>query len=306
MAQRIESAAAAGDGPPTVRRGVARRALLAVLDEVLDTGTGIVVGPRGSGKTTLMAQWVHESGLRALWARAGREGITLRAGGRARTTTPAELGGILRASSAPTLLVLDDVHELRGAAADEVEQLLLSAPPAVRVLMGTRREPSYTLARSEIGAPVVLTATDLRLRTWEVDRLFRDVYGHPLTSDDVETLTHETEGWAAAVHLFHRATDGLLPADRRRAVRTLRSDTRYASDYLVGEVLAELDRPLVDLLHRGSVFDELTAERCDALTAATPGGAPTPTAPLLRELERTWSLATTQDGVHFRLPRVLH
>ncbi|WP_421734273.1 BTAD domain-containing putative transcriptional regulator [Cellulomonas sp.] len=310
MAQGIEAVAAAviGSGVPAARRGVVRRALMSALDDVLDAGTGIVVGPRGSGKTTVLAQWATACGLPVVWARCTRAGISVRSGARAVTLTPTEVSGVLRSCAGPTLLVLDDVHELLGAgAAAELEQLLLTSAPSVHVVMGTRRQPTFTLARSEIDPPVVVTGADLRMRTWEVDRLFRDVYGHPLTTDDVETLTHETEGWAAAVHLFQRATDGLLPADRRRAVRSMRGDPYYARDYLVGEVLAELDRPLVELLHRGSVFDELTADRCDALTRAIGGADDAPPATrLLRELECTWSLASTEDGVHYRLPRVLH
>lgn len=310
MAQGIEAVAAVAVEAcvPAARRGVVRRTLLGALDRVLDTGTAVVVGPRGSGKTTLLAQWAGRCALPVVWARCSRMGITVGSGSQAVTLTPTEVGDAVLRRRGPTLLVLDDVHELLAAgAATELEHLLLASAPAVHVLMGTRRQPTFTLARSEIAPPVVVAGPDLRMRTWEVDRLFQEVYQHPLTPDDVETLTHETEGWAAAVHLFHRATDGLLPADRRRAVRSMRTDTHYARDYIVSEVLAELDRPLVELLHWGSVFDELTAARCAAVTPATtdPPQAQ-PAATLLRELECTWSLATTDDGVHYRLPRVLH
>jgi len=310
MTQKVEPAVGApvASGAPTARRTVVRRGLLGALDSSLDTGTCLVVGPRGSGKTTLLAQWSGSCRLPVVWARCSRAGITLRSGARPTTMSPGDLGRILLACRVPTILVLDDAHELVDAGASgALELLLLTSPSHVHIVLGSRSQPTFTLARSEFGPPVVLTGADLRMRTWEVDRLFRDVYEHPLTPDDVETLTHETEGWAAALHLFQRATDGLLPADRRRAVRSMRADTRYARDYLVGEVLALLDRPLVELLHRSSVFEELTADRCDALTVATDGAAPiTPAALLLHELERAWSLVSTEDGVHFRLPRVLH
>lgn len=292
---------------PVTGRGVVRRTLVHALDGVLALGTGLVVGARGAGKTTLMAQWATTCELPVVWGRCSRSGIAVRSVAQAVTLAPDALGDAMLARRTPTVLVLDDVHELveAGAGAELEDLLRLLATPDVHVLMGTRREPTFTLARSETDPPVVVTGTDLRMRTWEVERLFREVYEHPLTPDDVETLTHETEGWAAAIHLFHRATAGLLPADRRRAVRSLSVDTRYARDYLVGEVLAELGRPLVELLHWGSVFDELTAARFDAVTSGTVE-ASVPAAQLLHELDRTWSLATTDDGVHYRIPRVLH
>jgi len=348
-------------GPRTQSRtpengGVVRRALLQRLDEVVSSRFGLVVGPPGSGKTTVMAQWSRTTGLPVVWGRCTRAGVVVRTPGAgvSMCLTPEELGRMLlqggngratdqaadriagrltdrltvstadrvlgrptsRPTSRPTdrptdgaadrsadrsvLLVLDDAHELIGHAAErDLEQLLLDVLPAVHLLVGSRVRPRFNLARSEISPPTVLAAADLRLRPWEVDRLFRDVYDEPLTPEDVETVSHETGGWAVAVHLFHRATAGLLPADRRRAVRGLPGDSWYAHDYLTGEILAGLDRPLVDLLHWGSAFDRLTGARCDALMATTGSRE------LLRDLEVRWSLAATDDGVHYTLPRVL-
>ncbi|GIG22019.1 hypothetical protein Cch01nite_27430 [Cellulomonas chitinilytica] len=291
---------------------VVRRALMQRLDDVVTSRFGLVVGPPGSGKTTVMTQWSRTTGLPVVWGRCTKAGVVVRTpgAGAAMCLTPEELGRMLqttgpdrivgRATDRSVLLVLDDAHELIGRPAErDLEHLLLDVLPAVHVLVGSRVRPTFNLARSEISPPTVLTAADLRLRPWEVDRLFRDVYDEPLTLEDVETVSRETDGWAVAVHLFHRATAGLLPADRRRAVRGLRGDSWYAHDYLTGEILAGLDRPLVELLHWGAAFDRMTAARCDALMAATGSRE------LLRDLEVRWSLAATDDGVHYTLPRVL-
>lgn len=290
---------------PAAGRGVVRRALMHRLDDVLTTRCGLVVGPRGSGKTTVMRQWARSSRLPVVWGRCTPAGVAVRSGARTEVLAPDEVGRTVLARGAATLLVLDDAHELLvGRVEDDLERLLLSSTPDVHVLLGTVRRPTFSLARSEFPPPTVLDADDLRLRVWEVDRLFRDVYGHPLALDDVELLTDETEGWAAAVHLFHRSTSGLLPADRRRAVRDLATDTGYVRDYLVDEVLAPLDRGHLDVLHWGSAFDDLTARRVADLV-----GGETPTADgaagVLRALDRRWSLARTDDGVRYRLPRVL-
>ncbi|MFC0713332.1 BTAD domain-containing putative transcriptional regulator [Cellulomonas biazotea] len=355
---------------PTAGRGVVRRALLHQLDEVLASRCGLVVGPRGSGKTTVMRQWARTSRLPVVWGRCTPAGIAVRSGARTLVLTPDELGQSVLARRSPTLLVLDDAHELLvRRVEDDLEQLLVSSSPDVHVLLGSVRRPVFSLARSEFPPPTVVTPADLRLRVWEVDRLFRDVYGHPLALDDVDVLTDETEGWAAAVHLFHRSTSGLLPADRRRAIRSLGSDTSYVRDYLVDEVLAPVDRPTLDLLHWGSAFEELTARRYEELVegtarppllglgregtaggatagAGTAGvgtvgegtagegtvgeraagegtggssavggaavgvgaggeGTAARAAAQLRSLDRRWSLAWSEDGVRFRLPRVL-
>ncbi|NNH05751.1 transcriptional regulator, partial [Cellulomonas fimi] len=295
---------------PAAGRGVLRRALLHRLDDVLTSRCGLVVGPRGSGKTTLMRQWARTCRLPVVWGRCTPGGIVVPSGGRPTLLPPDVLGRAVLERREPTLLVLDDAHELLvRRVEDELVHVLAASTPDVHVLLGTVRRPVFSLARSEFPPPTVVTGSDLRLRVWEVDRLFRDVYGHPLSLDDVEALTARTEGWAAAVHLFHRSTADLLPADRRRAVRDLDTSTGYVRDYLVDEVLAPLDRPLLDLLHRGAALDELTARRWEALvedrSAAGRDDHDRDAATLLRTLDREWSLATTDDGVRYRLPQVL-
>lgn len=293
---------------PAAGRGVLRRALLHRLDDVLTSRCGLVVGPRGSGKTTLMRQWARTCRLPVVWGRCTPGGIVVPSGGRPTLVPPDLLGRAVLERGEPTLLVLDDAHELLvPRVEDELAHVLAASTPDVHVLLGTLRRPVLSLARSEFPPPTVVTGADLRLRVWEVDRLFRDVYGHALSLDDVEALTARTEGWAAAVHLFHRSTADLLPADRRRAVRDLDRSTGYVRDYLVDEVLAPLGRPLLDLLHRGAALDELTARRWEALVGEGPGRGDTgpDASTLLRTLDREWSLLTTDDGVRYRLPQVL-
>jgi DNA-binding SARP family transcriptional activator len=121
---------------------------------------------------------------------------------------------------------------------------------------------------------------DLRFRSWEVERLFRDVYGQQLPPEEVAALTRRTEGWAAGLQLFHLASRGKPAADRRTLLARLgRPASRLTGEYLARNVLAELPSELGTFLVDTSVLGRLTGPLCDELLDATGSGM------LLRELE---------------------
>lgn len=282
--------------------GLRRPQLLQALDAVARDRMGLVVAPPGTGKTTLMAQWAAASGLPVAWCRldAGATGRLVPLLARALAphlldddapATPEQLALALERLPGPVLLVLDDFHVLAGLPAEaELEQVLLLAPPQLRVLIGSRRMPGFNLARSELAALVVLTGEDLRFRTWEVETLFRQVHRAPLPPHDTAALTRYTQGWAAALQLFHLSTLDSQPADRRRAVHALAGRARYAQEYLTAQVLAGLPPQTTAFLVRTCVFDALTADRCNALLGTTDAQR------TLRELVTRQALTTTTDG----------
>jgi DNA-binding SARP family transcriptional activator len=299
--------------------GLCRARLLLPLDAVLSGRLGCVVAPAGSGKTTLMAQWASTVSSPVAWYRADRADV---APGRllrrlqdaliratvapgpdraAPVDTVEQLAAVVERAPSPVLLVIDDLHVLTETTAEtDLERLLLLAPHRLRMLLGTRRMPAFNLAHREMPAPVSVTGDDLRFRSWEVERLFRDIYATPLRPDDAAALTRRTEGWPAALQLFHLSTAGRAPADRRRAVGALTGRSRYAQDYLSGQVLAGLPQSLRNFLRLTCVFDSLTGDRCDALLGGIDGQR------TLLELERRQALTTSDDeGASFRYHEVL-
>ena len=58
------------------------------------------------------------------------------------------------------------------------------------------------------GESSVIEAADLQFRSWEVERLFRDVYGEPLIPEDAAALARRTGGWAAGLAMFRLLTSG--------------------------------------------------------------------------------------------------
>jgi DNA-binding SARP family transcriptional activator len=207
----------------------------------------------------------------------------------------------LEQRASPSLLVVDDLHVLAGSPAEaDLERFIVLAPAQLRVLLGTRWTPTFNLAHTELPTPVTVTGDDLRFRSWEVEELFRDMYRSPLRPDDAATLVRHTEGWAAAVRLFHLSTLGRSPAERRRAIAALAGRCRYARSYLAVQVLAGLPESLRGFLRRTSVFEVLTGDRCDSLLGHRGGQE------ALVELELRRTLTRSEDGGEtFRSHRVL-
>jgi DNA-binding SARP family transcriptional activator len=134
-----------------------------------------------------------------------------------------------------------------------------------------------------------LRPDDLRFRTWEVERLFRDVYGDPMPPVELARLARWTEGWAAGLQLFHLATHGRTPSERRAVLRSLGPRSRLANEYLAQNALDRVSDELRAFLVASSVLGRLSGPLCDALLGRTGSAA------LLEELERL-CLFTTRVG----------
>ncbi|MPV48629.1 hypothetical protein GCG21_01100 [Pseudactinotalea sp. HY160] len=284
--------------------GLRREQLLRRLDPVARDHLGLLVAPAGSGKTTLMAQWAESAAMPVAWCRLDVSAATgrlldwlwqaLGAHVRPNGAAPAdvaELARLLRDHPGRLLLVIDDLHAIaESAMTAELERFILLAPPNIRFLLGSRVFPRVNMARSELPPVVLLTGDDLRFRTWEVEKLFQQVHRAPLPPHDVAALTRYTQGWAAALQLFHLATVGHQHVDRRRAVEALAARPRYAQRYLSEQVLATLPAATQEFLVRTSVFDVLTARRCDLLLGITDSQR------ILRDLTDRQAFTTTLDG----------
>ena len=262
----------------------------------LGTGPGhrltLVTGPAGSGKTTLLAQFVaHHAGPTA-WYRADVDdvapGVLLDHVSRALATVVPDLPGGWRSvddavaaldagrtrpdtEGSTVLLAVDDLHVIVGSEAEQVlGQVVDALPPWLHLAATCRAAPRWNLSRQRVsGALLEIGADDLRFRSWEVERLFGDVYREPLPPGDLAQLTRGLEGWAAGLQLFHLATRAKPVSERRRAVASLPARSKLVRDYLSGNVLDGLPEALTTFLVDTSVVGRLTPGLCDELRGTT-------------------------------------
>ena len=291
--------------------GLQRPRLTARLDELDRMRLGMVVAPAGAGKTTLMAQWAQRAPADVAWYRADSgdstagavvsqlgEALAMVSPGHPPARDLRTLVAAIERHESPLVLVVDDLHLVEHTHVEHLlQRLLLTAPPHLRLLVGSRRAPSFNLARTEVPSFLV-TADDLRFRVAETAALFRDVYAHPLPAAGNEQLTRQTEGWAAGLRLFHLSMPSRAARDRR--VMLAGGEVRYARDYLESQVLGHLPDHLVEFLRRTSPFERLTAERCDDLLDDRTSRR------MLVDLEKRAAMVSSDDGEHsYRVHGVL-
>jgi len=263
-------------------RGLVRPRLLARLDGVWSRQLGLVVAPAGSGKTTMLAHYAAGRRIPAAWFRAERsdgdvgrlvrhlqEAVASALGVRPGRSGDLDdmLAELERWPGGRALVVLDDLHHLDGTpAAAAVDRLVALAPPNVRVLAASRTPPGLDLSRLRLAEDLCeITADDLRFRSWEVERLFREVYGEPLPPGAVDELTARTGGWAAGLQLVHLSPEGAAG----RPGWSLAGRTRLAGTYLACNVLADLSAGQREFIRRTCVLGLLIPALCDRLLGST-------------------------------------
>lgn len=262
-------------------RAHSRRRLDEKLARLWDHRLGLVVAPPGSGKSTLLMQFATGAGVPVAWYRAeasDADAAVLLAGleraarsaftplPEAPWVSPEAAAAALESWPGPRgLLVVDDLHLLFATEAEAaVERLVDYLPPSITVLAAARRVPGFDLSRLRVaGSLFEIGPDDLRFRSWEVETLFNEFYGEPLPPEDLAELARRTEGWAAGLQLFHLATKGKPPGERRRILAGLRAASRLVREYLANNVLGELPDDLRQFLVRTSVLGRLTGPLCD-------------------------------------------
>lgn len=303
-------------------RGLPRERLEERLLGAAAPPTGLVLGPPGSGKTTLLSWAAAHAATPCAWYRAeaddrdeaalarhlahavqgGSRGSEWGGSWSGDVDSIAGLVAALQSTTAPVLVVLDDVHELAGQPAEQaLERFVRLRPRHVRLLLGSRRPPAVNVSRLLVSGELVqLDAEDLRFRSWETEELFRAVYREPLSPETAAALTRRTGGWAAGLQLFHLGSGGLGRVEREQAVAELSGRSRLIRSYLTRNVLSGLDAERRRFLLLTSTLGVLTGETCDELLGDTGSAA------VLDELEQQhFFTSSLDDGRTFRYHQVL-
>jgi LuxR family transcriptional regulator, maltose regulon positive regulatory protein len=298
---------------------VSRPRLLSRLDGALDALVTLVSASAGTGKTLLLAEWVHGRDSRdtawvsldsddndedrfwsaLLEALSGCESVPrdnpLR-GGLALPEAPssdprflAELVNTLDELPAPVLLVLDDVHELTDPRPlHGLESLLRHHPAGLRLVLAARHDPGLPLGRLRLTDQLTeVRAEDLRFSPDEA-RALLEAAGLDLDADQLGSLVEQTEGWAAGLRL---AALSLAETDEpARVLDDLAANDRVVGGYLVDEVLSRLPAGLGEFLTTISVCEQVSAPLAAELSGRADAGA------VLDSLTRLTSLVTTVES----------
>ncbi|MFW3170967.1 LuxR C-terminal-related transcriptional regulator [Geodermatophilus sp. CPCC 206100] len=309
-------------------RHVHRPRLVAALEAAAPGQVTLVSAPAGYGKTLLLAEWAsrrpeltgwmsldeddnddHRFWSAVLSALASCPAVPpdspvhrLVVPGRP-SQDPTFLAAVVDALDlvpGPVRLVLDDVHELTAPAPlHGLASLVRDRPPGLQLVLGGRSDPPLPLGRMRLDGQVCeIRAEDLRFSVPEADALLAatDV---ELSADQLRQLVEQTAGWAAGLRLAALSLREADDADQFLA--DFAGNSRAVADYLMGEILARLPAPVLDLLRAVSVCDPLSAALAAALSDRPDAGE------VLDALEQDTSLilSSGQGRVWYRVHPLL-
>jgi len=274
--------------PATSASHTPRPRLVAALDDAASARLVLVSGPAGSGKTSLLAEWLHEGASHGddlgwvtfededtrLWqpllACLAALGLPTQYAatqpppdlllGRTRLE---ELAAAVAASGRRWTLVIDG-YELRSTElAAEVTFLLDHTDGRLRLVFAARVDPVLPLYRFRLDDSLAeVRAADLRFTDAEAADLLRrcDVQ---LPAGLVHDLDARLGGWAAGLRFAARAlTRHEHPVD---SVVAVVAQTVDINEYLLAEVLQVQEPETRDLLLRTCVPDLLRPELAEEL-----------------------------------------
>jgi ATP/maltotriose-dependent transcriptional regulator MalT/DNA-binding SARP family transcriptional activator len=262
-----------------------------------------VIAEAGFGKTTLVADYLRRSQLRAFWYRLDEEetdglvflrylvaacrAVDLRLLARSAallsesTLRPIRQDEVLEAVLAesdalgeiPSALVLDDFHAVESvpAVASIVERLIARAPAGLQLVVASRRTPGLSVAVLRArGQLAELDREELRFDESETDRLFRDCYHHALEPDVLHDLQQRTDGWAASLQLVRTAVEGRSPGQVRAFVNSMSGSEGHLYDYLAEEVVGELRPELREFLVATALLEDVEPETAAVASGLSP------------------------------------
>jgi LuxR family maltose regulon positive regulatory protein len=288
--------------PPPVPPGFVARPRLAARLDAAGTLT-VLSGPAGSGKTVLLSEWASrqppervawlslespDADPRRFWraVAAALERAAIVSPMRAsdsRRRLARDVAGALEARTDAITLVLDDVQEIDDSPAlADLAQLLREPPPALRLVLATRRDPSALL-----GFAAALRNRELAF-TLEETRALLERAGVSVRADVAQRLWERTAGWAAGLRLAALGMRG-HPDPARFAAGFGGTDPAVA-EYVLGEVLAPQPADVRAFLSEISILDRVGGELAAAVTGRDDAGR------LLERLTREHVLAPDGEG----------
>ena len=243
-----------------------RERLLDRLEEGLQKQLIWISSPGGSGKTSLMADFIEQKKLSCLWYRVDERdndiasfflylGMAIRSVADGSVNLPAfsphhmpglstfakhYFENLFNCIASPFMLVLDNYQD-----AGESEKLhkvvsdaLLVIPPGIHLTIISRKAPPPSYVRFRANNKMTrLTWEDLRFTMAEAFELMKRRCKSPLPDKVLEYYHAKTDGWAAGLMLAFESADPLWVPEKELTI--LPAESIFA--YFATEVIQTLD-----------------------------------------------------------------
>ncbi|MBI3651687.1 MAG: tetratricopeptide repeat protein [Acidobacteria bacterium] len=180
------------------------------------------------------------------------------------------LNEVLEGVEQRLILVLDDYHHLGNDTPVHrvVDRLLSYLPDVMHIIMISRDIPPLGLARLRSQASLaIIDRNDLLFTDEETQELFRKVFDLEITSEQLIEYRQRTHGWITALQLVRQVAQrqALAGGEAPDLVEILRQSEHDIFDYFAEEVFADEEAEVQYLLLRIALLDRVEARLCTQL-----------------------------------------
>lgn len=278
---------------------LARPRLISRLQTDLTLPVTLITANAGSGKTTLVADFLRQHEYSYIWYQLDHTdadpsaflgylayGIQQRVPGfgeqlfaylqqspdlarQPERAADVFLNEILESIEQPLLIVLDDYHHLgRDTQVHAVlDRLIAYLPEVMHLVIISRETPPLALARLRSQNTIAFVDRDDLLFTQEeTQELFRKVFGLALTAEQLREYGERTHGWITALQLVRQVAQRqqLTDAEQKQVdpLAVLRHSERDIFEYFAEEVFAQEEPALQQFLMRIALLDRIELNSC--------------------------------------------
>jgi LuxR family maltose regulon positive regulatory protein len=289
--------------PPQRSNLILRPRLMLKLEQALQRQQHLILisAKAGSGKTSLVSEWVHRQDLPVSWISidsgdndprrfcsyliAALQQIHPNIGKsllnqiETPQLPPAEmlLTGLineLASSPLPFLLVLDDYHLIQNDWIHEaIEYLVKHQPPGLVVIIITRVDPPFSLTLMRSRAQITeVRGEDLRFTTTETAKYLKDKMELDLSAAALAILDQRTEGWIVGLQMAAISMQGHKQSgDLTTFIESFGGTDRFVLDYLMEEVIEQQAEATKNFLFETAIFGRLSGALCDFVRGGLSG-----------------------------------
>jgi LuxR family maltose regulon positive regulatory protein len=182
------------------------------------------------------------------------------------------LNEILESVEQKLVIVLDDYHHLGSETPVHavLDRLIAYLPDVIHVIVISRDIPPLALARLRSqDSLAIIDRTDLLFTDEETQELFRKVFGLALTSEQLREYGVRTHGWITALQLVRqvarRQVSAGAPEQAPDPLAVLHQTERDIFEYFAEEVFAAEPPEIQDYLMRIALLDRIEVETCARL-----------------------------------------
>jgi LuxR family transcriptional regulator, maltose regulon positive regulatory protein len=302
---------------PVPDDAVLRPRLLNVLNTSKRHRLTLLSAPAGTGKSTLLAQWVVAANnktahisvltldpkdnqpirfLRYITAALEpflNENVEiqflLQDSGSSLETVLIALINALSQSANDIYLILDDYEVISHSEVHHLMAFMLDYLPSnVHLLIATQIDPPLPLARLRAqGLLQELRLTNLAF-TEEETQAFLQIVQPTLSPEAIQTIWQKTEGWAIGLRLAAIEISGT--DNPTKLVAEFSGTNRYITDYFDAEIFSALTEAQQHFVVQTAILDNFSAALCDSITGNKQSQA------VLRTLEQQNIFLITLDS----------